>query len=288
MNNYLFLLERILVCGLQKSDRTGTGTRSLFGEQLKFDLRRGFPMMTTKKLPFKAIVTELCWFLRGETNTAFLEKHGCTIWREWQDENGELGPIYGAQWRNFGGREHANPGNNREGVDQIERLIHGLRKDPDGRRHIVSAWNPDDIDSMALPPCHLLFQFYVGAPSERNTWRSPRGTRDLHCHMYQRSADVFLGVPFNIASYALLTHIVAAQCGFDVGQLVISFGDVHLYNNHVRQAEEQLLRTPRSLPHLVLPMQLATGQNDLLDLDPGQFALQDYDPHPSIKAQVAI
>lgn len=262
-DQYLLLLRDILRDGVRRDDRTGTGTLSLFGRQIRFDLSRSFPLLTTKRLPFKSIAVELLWFLRGDTNVRWLQDRGCTIWDEWADENGELGPVYGKQWRSW----EAPDG---RVIDQIANLLHGLKKNPEGRRHIVSAWNPADIERMALPPCHCLFQFYVA-----------RGR--LSCQLYQRSADVFLGVPFNIASYALLTRMVAEVVGLRPGEFVHTFGDVHLYLNHVEQAEEQLDRTPRPFPTLTL-----LSKRDLFAFEYEDFALEGYHPHPHIKAPVAV
>ena len=264
MRAYLDLLQKILDEGRLKSDRTGTGTRSLFGHQLRFDLQQGFPCVTTKKLHLRSIIVELLWFLRGETNVKYLHDHDVTIWDEWADAEGELGPVYGHQWRSWptpGGRN----------IDQIEGLISQIRENPDSRRLIVSAWNVADIDRMALPPCHCLFQFYVAAGK-------------LSCQLYQRSADVFLGVPFNIASYALLTSMVAQVCGLQPGEFVHSFGDVHLYRNHEDQARLQLQREPRPLPR----MRLNPAINDVFSFTPADFELSGYDPHPAIRAPVAV
>jgi thymidylate synthase len=264
MRQYLDLLTRILEKGTAKSDRTGTGTLSLFGEQLRFELADGFPCLTTKRLHWPSIVHELLWFLRGDTNVAYLHEHGVTIWDEWADANGELGPIYGHQWRFWPARDGGS-------IDQIARVVDEIRRNPDSRRLVVSAWNVSDLDRMALPPCHCLFQFYVA-----------RGR--LSCHLYQRSADVFLGVPFNIASYALLTHMIAGQAGLDVGELVMTFGDVHLYVNHLPQARVQLERTPRTLPRL----RIAPRATSVFDYRYEDFALEGYDPYPGIKAAVAV
>lgn len=266
MKQYLELLNDVIHNGHDKSDRTGTGTRSLFGRQLRFDLRQGFPLITTKKLHFKSVVGELLWFLRGETNVKWLQDNGIKIWDEWADPKGELGPIYGAQWRAW------NRGWGMT-VDQFAGVIKSLNENPNSRRHIVSAWNVGEIGNMALPPCHILFQFYV-----------VDGT--LSCHMYQRSADIFLGLPFNIASYALLTHLVAREVGLYPADLIISLGDVHLYSNHFEQAHEQLKREPKSLPSLAL----SKGTWHLLDgsLTFDDIILRNYDAHPHIKAQVAV
>jgi len=264
MRSYLDLLRHILEHGSDKPDRTGTGTRSAFGHQLRFDLRAGFPLLTTKKIHFRSVVYELLWFLRGETNTAFLREHGVSIWNEWADAAGELGPIYGRQWRAWEG-----PGG--EHHDQIARVIEDLRRDPHSRRHIVSAWNVADLPRMALQPCHALFQFYVADGG-------------LSCHMYQRSADIFLGVPFNIAEYALLDHMIAQVCGLEPRELILSFGDVHLYRNHFDQAREQLIREPRALP--VLRLNPAIEAID--DFRFEDVALEGYAPHPAIAAPVAV
>ena len=264
MRQYLDLLAHIRKQGLRKEDRTGTGTVSLFGAQMRFDLSDGFPLTTTKKLHVKSIIHELLWFLQGSTNVRYLNEHGVTIWDEWADENGDLGPVYGKQWRSW-------PTASGETVDQITALVEGLKRDPDSRRHIVSTWNVGEIPQMALPPCHCLFQFYVA------------GGR-LSCQLYQRSADVFLGVPFNIASYALLTLMVAQVTGLEPGEFVHTFGDVHLYLNHFEQAEEQLSRAPRALPRL----EINPDVKSLFDFVYEDFALVDYDPHPAIRAEVAV
>ena len=261
---YLDLLAELLERGARKSDRTGTGTLSVFGRQMRFALDSSFPLLTTKKLHWKSIVYELLWFLRGDTNVKWLQQHGVTIWDEWADENGELGPVYGYQWRHWrtaGGGE----------VDQIARLIDGLRRKPDSRRHIVSAWNPGDVDRMALPPCHALFQFYVADGR-------------LSCQMYQRSADMFLGVPFNIASYALLTLMVAQVTDLDPGEFVLTLGDAHLYLNHLAQARAQLERAPRPFPRLRLNPEV----REIFDFAYDDFMLEAYEPHPPIKAPIAV
>jgi len=229
---YLDLLRTVLETGSDRPDRTGTGTRSIFGHQMRFDLSRGFPLLTTKKLHVKSIVYELLWFLRGDTNVRWLQEHGVKIWDEWADENGDLGPVYGSQWRSW-------PDGKGGAIDQIAKLVHAIRTKPESRRHIVTAWNPAEVDEMALPPCHCLFQFYVADGR-------------LSCQLYQRSGDIFLGVPFNIASYALFTHMMAQVTGLAVGDFVHTFGDAHLYSNHVQQAHEQLSRTPRPLPRLTV------------------------------------
>ncbi len=264
MQNYLNLLKDILDNGTDKSDRTGTGTRSVFGRQLRFPLQQGFPLLTTKKVHLRSIIYELLWFLQGDTNIGYLNKNKVTIWDEWADENGNLGPVYGKQWRSW----KTEDGNT---VDQISSLIEGLKTNPDGRRYSVSAWNVGELDKMALPPCHTLFQFYVAG-----------GT--LSCQLYQRSADLFLGVPFNIASYALLTLMVAQVCGYAPGEYVHTFGDVHIYNNHREQVLLQLSRTPRSLP----VMTLNPERKDIFSFVYEDFCLTGYDPHPAIKAPVAV
>jgi thymidylate synthase len=264
MKQYLDLLQDILDHGIQKDDRTGTGTRSVFGRQLRFNLADGFPLVTTKKVHLKSIIYELLWFLAGETNIRFLKEHGVKIWDQWADANGELGPVYGKQWRAWRTAEG-------DTIDQISNLIELIKTDPDSRRLIVSAWNVGEIEQMALPPCHTLFQFYVLDGR-------------LSCQLYQRSADVFLGVPFNIASYALLTMMVAQVTGLAPGELVHTFGDAHLYRNHFDQVREQLSRVPRALPRLRI-------NPEVRDLDAFRFedlTLEAYDPHPAIKAPVAV
>ena len=264
MQAYLDLLRRILDDGARKDDRTGTGTLSVFGHQMRFDLGQGFPCLTTKRLHLKSIVHELLWFLRGDTNVAYLRENGVTIWDEWADENGELGPVYGHQWRSW-------PRPDGGAVDQIADVVRQIRSNPDSRRLIVSAWNVADVERMALPPCHCLFQFYVA------------GGR-LSCQLYQRSADVFLGVPFNIASYALLTHLVAAVTDLEPGDFVHVLGDAHLYVNHLEQARLQLTREPRTPPRLVLRRRPAS----IFDFRYEDIALEGYDPHPHIAAPVAV
>lgn len=264
MQQYLQLLRHILENGAQKTDRTGTGTRSCFGYQMRFDLKEGFPMVTTKKLHTKSIIYELLWFLRGETNIKYLNDHGVSIWNEWADENGELGPVYGKQWRSWAGADGKT-------IDQITDVVEQIRKNPDSRRLIVSAWNVAELPDMALMPCHTLFQFYVADGK-------------LSCQLYQRSADVFLGVPFNIASYALLTMMMAQVCGLEYGDFVHSFGDVHLYNNHLEQAQLQLSRTPYPLPQ----MKLNPAVKDIFGFSFEDFELVNYQHHPAIKAPVAV
>jgi thymidylate synthase len=270
MRQYLDLLRHILMTGAEKRDRTGTGTRSIFGHQMRFDLAAGFPLLTTKKLHLKSIIHELLWILSGSTNVGDLQKNGVTIWDEWADERGDLGPVYGHQWRSW---PTADGGH----VDQIAQLIEGLKRDPDSRRHIVSAWNAGEIAKMKLPPCHVLFQFYVG-PGEDG------GPGRLSCQLYQRSADVFLGVPFNIASYSLLTLMVAQVTGLEPGEFIHTLGDAHLYLNHLEQAETQLRRTPRGLPR----MRINPDVRSIFDFRYEDFAIVDYDPHPAIKAPVAV
>ncbi len=264
MQAYLDLVKHILENGTDKSDRTGTGTRSVFGYQMRFDLNQGFPMVTTKKLHLKSIIHELLWFLKGETNVQYLKENGVSIWNEWADENGELGPVYGKQWRSWSGAD----GNT---YDQILDLINQIKKNPDSRRLIVSAWNVAELPKMALMPCHTLFQFYVADGK-------------LSCQLYQRSADVFLGVPFNIASYALLTIMVAQVCGLGLGDFVHTFGDVHLYNNHFEQAKEQLSRKPFPLPK----MNINPEVKDIFGFRFEDFQLEGYQSHPAIKAPVAV
>ncbi len=263
MKQYLDLLRHIQETGLDRGDRTGTGTRSVFGYQMRFDLSDGFPLLTTKKLHVRSIIYELLWFLRGETNVGWLRENGVTIWDEWADENGDLGPVYGSQWRNWP--------DGREGIDQIAKVIHSIRTNPNSRRHVVSAWNPAEVDNMALPPCHCLFQFHVGDGK-------------LSCHLYQRSGDVFLGVPFNIASYALLTHMIAHLCDLEAGTFVHSLGDVHLYNNHREQAAEQLRRSPGPLPRLEI-VRKVTDINDFVFED---FSISNYAAAPAIKAPISV
>ncbi len=264
MQQYLQLLQHILDNGAEKTDRTGTGTISCFGHQMRFNLKDGFPLVTTKKLHLKSIIYELLWFLKGETNIAYLKENGVRIWDEWANDEGELGPVYGKQWRSWQGA-------NGKTYDQITDVIAQIKKNPDSRRMIVSAWNVGELDQMALMPCHVLFQFYVA-------------NGKLSCHLYQRSADVFLGVPFNIASYALLTMMMAQVCGLEYGDFVHSFGDVHLYNNHIEQAKLQLSRTPFALPTLKINPEV----KNIFDFKFEDFTLEAYESHPHIKAQVAV
>jgi len=271
MKPYLDLLQKIIHEGVDKNDRTGTGTRSLFGYQMRFNLQDGFPLVTTKRLHVKSIIYELLWFLRGDTNIKFLNQHGVKIWDEWADQNGELGPVYGKQWRRWDG------GNGRV-IDQVAALIHLLKTNPDSRRMIISAWNVADLPEMKLMPCHCLFQFYT-IPSG-----DPGGQRRLSCQLYQRSADVFLGVPFNIASYALLTMMIAHVCNMEAGDFVHSFGDVHLYRNHFEQAQLQLTRNPFALPQ----MKLNPEVKNIFDFVFEDFELLNYQSHPVIKAPVAV
>ena len=264
MQQYLDLLSKILEEGHQKSDRTGTGTISLFGYQMRFDLQKGFPLLTTKKLHTRSIIHELLWFLKGDTNIAYLKENEVRIWDEWADENGNLGPVYGHQWRSW-------PTADGRTIDQITNLINQIKRNPDSRRLIVSAWNVGDIEKMALPPCHCLFQFYVADGK-------------LSCQLYQRSADTFLGVPFNIASYALLTLMVAQVCDLEPGEFIHSFGDVHLYNDHIEQAKLQITREPRPLPQ----MKINPAVKDIFGFTINDFELVNYDPHPHIKAKVSV
>src|SRR5215470_17920165 len=269
MHQYLTLLRHILDTGVEKTDRTGTGTKSCFGYQMRFDLQEGFPLVTTKKVHMKSIIHELLWFLRGETNIAYLKENGVRIWDEWADENGELGPVYGKQWRSW-------LTSNGETVDQVSDTVSQLKNNPDSRRIIVSAWNVGDLPEMALMPCHTLFQFYsVQGEGEK---------RKLSCQLYQRSADVFLGVPFNIASYALLTMMMAQVCDMEPGDFVHTFGDVHIYNNHIEQVKLQLSRTPYPLP----TMKLNPSVKNIFDFKYEDFTLENYQYHPAIKAPVAV
>lgn len=276
MRQYLDLMQHILDHGHDKPDRTGTGTRSVFGYQMRFDLDPtrggGFPCLTTKKLHLRSIIHELLWFLRGDTNVQYLQQHGVSIWDEWADpETGELGPVYGRQWRSF-----PKPGGGH--VDQITQVVESIRNNPNSRRHLVCAWNPGQIEEMALPPCHALFQFYVAPPDDG------QGKGRLSCQLYQRSADVFLGVPFNIASYALLTLMIAQVTDLAPGEFVHTLGDAHLYSNHFEQARTQLERTPRTLPTMAINPEV----NDLFAFTFEDFTLQDYDPYPTIKAPIAV
>jgi thymidylate synthase len=264
MRQYLKLMEKIIEHGIKKEDRTGTGTISLFAQQMRFDLQAGFPLLTTKKLHIRSIIHELLWFLSGSTNISYLKENNVKIWDAWADENGDLGPVYGKQWRSF-------PKPDGGSVDQIANLVKGLKESPDSRRHLVVAWNPGEVEQMALPPCHCLFQFYVARDK-------------LSCHLYQRSADFFLGVPFNIASYSLLTHMVAQQCGYDVGDFVWTGGDVHLYRNHLEQSSEQLQRSVYGLPKL----EITNNPKDIFSYKFADFAIKGYQSHPHIKALVSV
>ena len=269
MQQYLDLLRHILDHGVKKSDRTGTGTTSCFGYQMRFDLQKGFPLVTTKKLHLKSIIYELLWFLKGETNIRYLKEHGVRIWDEWADENGELGPVYGKQWRSWAGADS-------KVVDQITDLIKQIKTSPDSRRLIVSAWNVSDLPKMALMPCHVLFQFYLTPDVS--------GRSRISCQLYQRSADVFLGVPFNIASYALLTMMIAQVCDLDPGEFIHTFGDVHIYSNHMEQVNLQLDRTPLPLP----TMRLNPRVRNIFDFEFDDFTLENYQSHPAIKAPVSV
>jgi thymidylate synthase len=269
MEQYLQLLQKIIDTGVDKNDRTGTGTRSLFGYQMRFNLQDGFPLLTTKKLHLKSIIYELLWFLKGDTNVAYLQEHGVRIWDEWADENGNLGPVYGKQWRSWDGADGKT-------VDQVSELIQQLKSNPDSRRLIISAWNVADLPEMKLMPCHCLFQFYTSSTES--------GKRKLSCQLYQRSADVFLGVPFNIASYALLTMMIAQVCDMELGEFVHSFGDVHLYKNHFEQAQLQLTRKPFPLPQ----MKINPEVKSIFDFEYEDFELVNYQSHPGIKAPVAV
>ena len=264
MKQYLDLMQKVLDEGQEKSDRTGTGTLSIFGHQMKFDLSKGFPLVTTKKVHLKSIIHELIWFLQGSTNISYLKENGVYIWDEWADENGDLGPVYGAQWRSW-------PDGNNGTIDQIENLINGINNNPDSRRHIVSAWNPALVDEMALPPCHSLFQFYVA-------------NGELSCQLYQRSADIFLGVPFNIASYALLTHMIAQVCNLKAGKFVHTLGDAHLYINHLEQAKLQLSREIMGLPEL----KLSSNVDNIFDFKFEDIEIVNYESHPAISAPIAV
>lgn len=263
-NQYETLLEHVYKTGVDKNDRTGVGTRSVFGYQMRFNLAEGFPLVTTKKLHIRSIVHELLWFLSGSGNIKYLHDNGVSIWDEWADENGDLGPVYGVQWRSW-------PAADGRKIDQITNLVEGIKKNPDSRRHLVVAWNPAEVDKMALPPCHCLFQFYVA-------------NGKLSCQLYQRSCDIFLGVPFNIASYSLLTHMIAQQCDLDVGDFVWTGGDCHIYKNHFEQVELQLSRTPRAYPKLVIGRKPAS----IFDYKFEDFVIEGYDPWPHIKAPIAV
>ena len=264
MKQYLDLLRTIKENGTFKSDRTGTGTKSIFGYQMRFPLNEGFPLLTTKKLHLRSIIYEMLWFIKGDTNIKYLNDNKVTMWDEWADETGDLGPVYGHQWRSW-------PAPDGRKIDQLAAVINSLKNNPDSRRHIVSAWNPAEVDQMALPPCHSLFQFYVADGK-------------LSCQLYQRSADVFLGVPFNIASYALLTMMIAQECGYELGDFVHTLGDAHIYTNHFEQVDLQLGRTPRELPKMIL----SPDVKSVFDFDYSDFRLEGYDPYPSIKADVAV
>lgn len=263
-NQYETLLEHVYKTGVDKNDRTGVGTRSVFGYQMRFNLAEGFPLVTTKKLHIRSIIHELLWFLSGSSNIKYLHDNGVSIWDEWADENGDLGPVYGVQWRSW-------PAADGRKIDQITNLVEGIKKNPDSRRHLVVAWNPAEVDKMALPPCHCLFQFYVA-------------NGKLSCQLYQRSCDIFLGVPFNIASYSLLTHMIAQQCDLDVGDFVWTGGDCHIYKNHFEQVELQLSRTPRAYPKLVIGRKPAS----IFDYKFEDFVIESYDPWPHIKAPIAV
>lgn len=263
-NQYETLLEHVYKTGVDKNDRTGVGTRSVFGYQMRFNLAEGFPLVTTKKLHIRSIVHELLWFLSGSSNIKYLHDNGVSIWDEWADENGDLGPVYGVQWRSW-------PAADGRKIDQITNLVEGIKKNPDSRRHLVVAWNPAEVDKMALPPCHCLFQYYVA-------------NGKLSCQLYQRSCDIFLGVPFNIASYSLLTHMIAQQCDLDVGDFVWTGGDCHIYKNHFEQVELQLSRTPRAYPKLVICRKPAS----IFDYKFEDFVIEGYDPWPHIKAPIAV
>ena len=282
MQTYLNLMQHVLDHGHVKTDRTGTGTRSVFGWQMRFDLEQGFPVLTTKKLHLRSIIHELLWFLQGSTNIAYLKENGVSIWDDWADEQGELGPVYGKQWRRW---ETVVPGKDGEPptirtIDQMTQLVEGLKNNPDSRRHLVCAWNPGEVDRMALPPCHALFQFYVAPPAPGDADQRPR----LSCQLYQRSADIFLGVPFNIASYALLTMMIAQVCGYRPGEFIHTLGDAHLYSNHLEQAKLQLTRDTRKLP----VMRINPEVKDLFAFRFEDFTLEGYDPHPHIAAAVAV
>jgi thymidylate synthase len=264
MKQYISLLKYIMDNGVTKDDRTGTGTKSVFGYQMRFDLSEGFPLLTTKKVHLRSIIHELLWFIKGDTNITYLKENGVTIWDEWADENGDLGPVYGHQWRSWAAPDGKS-------IDQLSEVIESIKNNPDSRRHIISAWNPGEIGKMALPPCHALFQFYVADGK-------------LSCQLYQRSADVFLGVPFNIASYALLTLMIAQVCGLQPGEFVHTLGDAHIYSNHFGQVQLQISREPRKLP----VMKLDKSVKDIFDFRYEHFTLEGYDPHPGIKAPIAV
>jgi thymidylate synthase len=264
MKQYHELLRHVMETGTVKNDRTGTGTKSVFGYQMRFDLTEGFPVVTTKKLHLRSIIHELLWFLKGDSNIKYLKDNGVSIWDDWADENGELGPVYGVQWRSW-------PTSDGKHIDQIEKLVNSIKNNPDSRRHIVNAWNVSEVENMALPPCHTMFQFYVAGGK-------------LSCQLYQRSADIFLGVPFNIASYALLTLMLAQVCDLEPGDFVHTFGDAHIYSNHVEQVEKQLSRDFRPLP----TMKMTSDIKDLFEFKYEDFELLNYDPHPGIKAPIAV
>lgn len=271
MQQYLDLLKHVMENGTDRGDRTGTGTRSVFGYQMRYDLQEGFPVLTTKKLHLRSIIHELLWFLKGESNIRYLKENGVSIWDEWADENGDLGPVYGVQWRSWPNYMEVGDSRPPEPIDQIANLIDGLKNNPNSRRHIVSAWNPALVDEMALPPCHTMFQFYVADGK-------------LSCQLYQRSADIFLGVPFNIASYALFTQMVAQVCGFELGDFVHTLGDAHIYHNHFEQAKLQLTRTPKALP----TMRINPEVKDIFGFKFEDFELVGYEADPSIKAPIAV
>ncbi len=264
MKQYLDLLQYVMEHGIEKSDRTGTGTKSVFGYQMRFDLQKGFPVLTTKKLHLKSIIHELLWFLKGETNIKYLQENGVRIWNEWADENGDLGPIYGYQWRNW-------PAPNGKHIDQLANVVDSIKNNPDSRRHIVSAWNVGELENMALPPCHILFQFYVAQGK-------------LSCQLYQRSADIFLGVPFNIASYALLLKMMAQSCGLEDGDFILTLGDAHIYKNHYEQVQLQLSRSPMDLPR----MELNPERKSIFDFVYEDFSLKNYQSHPHIKGAISV
>lgn len=264
MQQYLNLLQHVLDHGVKKEDRTGTGTLSVFGYQMRFDLTEGFPLLTTKKLHTRSIIHELLWFLKGDTNIKYLHDNGVTIWDEWADPNGDLGHIYGYQWRSW-------PAAEGKYIDQVKEVLHSIKNNPDSRRHIISAWNVGELDKMALPPCHVLFQFYVAHDA-------------LSCQLYQRSADIFLGVPFNIASYALLTHMMAQATGLQVGDFVHTLGDAHIYLNHIDQVKLQLTREPRKLPQIIINPEVKT----IFDFTCEDFQIENYDPHPHIKGAISV